>query len=346
MNRHYFDGWEKARLPVVPVYDKRVNMFADCGVEMAFVAGNSLPLGSFKFLAAKSLLDFALDSGVFQKGDVPVEATSGRTGNAITALAFGEPYCASGVLLVMKTDVPVSKRAGPAVWGAQIIGPDYELTPIQTARKIGGGGWTGSRLEKNGKLINLDQYANLHVADLYRDWAAPKIIDDFGEFDVSVIPGGTGGTLIGLNEGFQNRFDHKITRVVALCAPKQEIPGMRDELIGMSEVAQPWQKARDYTIEVQRRAAFLCAPWITRVTQIPAGPSGGATYVAGCMFLQQLIDKGKLDSIRNQKTGLIKMLMVIHDDIGPYLADRFLSEFSLEEFRPATASLPQKIIFG
>ena len=196
-------------------------------------------------------------------------------------------------------------------------------------------------------MLNLDQYANPNIKLLYRDAVAPAILDTFGDFSMLVAPIGTGGTLIGLSEGFRSRLG--ITCVGAMCAPDQEIPGMRD-VKGMEEVKQPWQKALagdlDQRIEVERRAAFLCAPWINRLTGVPAGASGGAAYIAGCRAIQRCIEKGTLDSIRDKKTGKIKMLIVIHDDVGPYLADRFTTEFRMEDFHPSTATPPQQLIFG
>jgi cysteine synthase len=208
---------------------------------------------------------------------------------------------------------------------------------------MGGGGWRPEGWKKNGKFLNLGQYDNPAIKTGYRDWAVQKILQEVGEFQVLVCPVGTGGTVIGLSEGFRSRFP--VTVVGALCADGHEIPGMRDEK-GMEDVHQAWEAALDYRIKVNRSPAFLCAPWIDWLTGEPTGPSSGAAYVAACLFIQGLIDEDKLDHVRDEKTGEVKVLFVLHDEVTPYVADRFMTEFALENFHLSTAHSPRQLVFG
>ncbi len=335
---YYANDWMKTRIPVVPLEDERVNMFRDHGIELMAIAGCALPRGSFKTPAVAGLINAALACGAFQPGDIAVEASSGRTGIELVHMTRG---IASEVWLVMKLDVPTTKRGLPMVCGAHIITPEPNLTPIETARKIGGG-WDGERKEwkRNGKFFNFDQYGSPHVSDLYETWAVPKILDEVGEFDVLIVGVGTAGTLVGLSNGFRKRLGDSVTIVGVLCKDGHEIPGMRD-LKGMKGILHPWETACNYYVRVERDAAFLCAPWLDWTTNLPAGPTGGATYVAACRVARQLIQEGKLNP-----SGKTRILFVVHDDIAPYVADRFMTEFPMENFNPATATLPQQLIFG
>lgn len=343
MKASYYENWKDSPLPVIRVRDERLDLFASYGVEIHAVAGCALRGGSFKLPAMGSLLDAALQEGLLGKGTELWEGTSGRSGGCLARLARKPPYEVADVVCVMNLDTPHAKRGAIVVAGARVVTPHVGLTPAETARVMGGGGWRPDGWRKNGNILNLGQYDNPAIKNGYRDWATQKIIKQVGEFDLLVSPVGTGGTVIGLSEGFKSLFP--VIVVGALCADGHEIPGMRDEA-RMKEVTQPWREAVDHIIKVDRDTAFLCAPWLDWGTQIPAGPSGGATYVAFCRFIQNLIELRELDRIRNYKTGKIKALFVIHDDVMPYVADRFMTEFALDNFHESTAKSPKQLVFG
>lgn len=347
----FLDGWEKCSIPVLPLEDERVNMLVKYGIELDAIAGCALPLGSLKLPGVEGLLSAARAYGAYREGDDVIEATSGRTGSYLVRLA--KKYGLRKVILVMKRDVPRAKSDGPLIAGATIISPDLDaefrqISPIKTARNRGGGGWTEKGWQRNGKLFNLDQYAAPYLKDNYANWAVPKILDAAGEFEVLVVPVGTGGTVVGLSEGFKARFGESMFIVGVLCADDNEIPGMRDAK-GMADVKHPWRAACDYVEYVERRPAFLCAPWLDWSVDVPGGPSGGATYVAACRFGRRLAEDPKFAELQHRlrgKRGNIRIRFVVHDDIGPYVADRFTTDYHLDNFNPSTAHPPTTLIFG
>jgi cysteine synthase len=336
---YYMNSWQDTPLPVIPITDERVNFFAEYDVTMAAIGGSALPLGTFKFLAGLGLFQFAKLHGILQKGTKLVEASSGEMAYVFTQVgpAFGIPV--EDMTFIMKLDVPAAKRTALLVAGAKV---ETSSNPIETARQRGGGWIKDGWKVGPGNTLNLDQYACPWVKTLYRDWAVPSIVKTFGRFDHLVCPVGTGGTVVGLNEGFQKyAVDRAPVVVGAMCADGEEVPGMRD-LEGMKLISQPWEKAITHRAEVQRKPSFLCVPWLQRATDgLSVGPSGGATYVAACMFLQKLLDEGKEEQVRGKR-----ILFVVHDHVLPYLADRFTTEFSEKSLYPPTASLPKKLIFG
>lgn len=349
MSNWFVDEWKSFPVPVVPVTDPRVNMFISRGIHMDAVLGYAMPFGSLKLPAAESLIDAAFASGVLQPGDEIVEASSGRMGNALVHRARPRKI---SVTLVMKPDVPRAKWSWPCIAGARIVTPDLGLSPIATARKMGGGGWVSGGWRKNGKVVNLDQYAAPALATYYRDNVAPKIFERIAEFDVIVIPVGTGGTIVGLSRYIRNRVGDSVIVVGAMCIDshgrqrKNEIPGMR-ERADMVEIFQPWEEACDYILEVERDAAFLCAPWLDWSHNITAGPSGGAAYVAMCRFANRILSDPAIEArARKAGIGVVRMLFIVHDDVVPYAGDRFTTEYALENFHPSTAHTPAKLIFG
>ena len=317
-------------------------MFEGKDIEMGAVLGCALPGGSFKLPGIASLIDGAKQEGALVEGDVVVEASSGRALRTIINLLRGYT---SNTVGVMKQDVPTAKRGSVTFAGANVVTPDIGLTPVETARRIGGGGWVDNGWKKNGNILNLDQYGSPYLKLGYRDWGAAQIVEEFGDFDVLVVAIGTGGTLLGLAEGLENLLGHKVVVVGVLCADRQEIPGMRDRA-GMRDIKHPWEAGCDHVVTMNRQTAFLCAPWLDWGIGANSGPSGGAAYAAACQFAYRLIDENRLDEVRvrKDKTGPVKMLFVIHDSADLYVGDR-LSEFSLDNFHPSTARTPYQLIF-
>jgi cysteine synthase len=137
----------------------------------------------------------------------------------------------------------------------------------------------------------------------------------------------------------RKRLGDKLTVVGAMCAPNEEIPGVRS-LEKMKHIRQPWQDAVDERIEVTRRPSFLCAPSLSRAIQSNAGPSGGGTYVATCLYLEQILKTQGEEALQGRKVAF-----VIHDEASQYVGDR-LDEFPQEDFYPPTARTPRELIFG
>lgn len=240
---------------------------------------------------------------------------------------------------IIKDDVPGAKKGLVRFAGADRIDPGHKHNPIQFARDLGGGGWLGDHWGIGpNNTVNPDQYACPYTYTHYEGWASEKIVRYGGEFDDLIVPVGTGSTLIGLRRGI-----HALTRgkkpviVGALCADGVEIPGMRD-LKRMELVRHPWKEAADVQIEVTRKPAFLCAAWVSWDIDSNVAPSGGAAYVATCLYLQGLLDAG--ENLKGRR-----VLFVIHDEASQYVGDR-LDEFPAKEFYMPTATVPRELIFG
>jgi cysteine synthase len=337
---YYYDNWKKASLPVIPITDNRVNPFSRFGLKMVAIAGNTLPLGSVKVLAAVSMWEGLKDAGMVSRK--MVESSSGEFGKEFVFLAEEFGASIGDITIVMKGDVPPTKSMWPAAYGAQTIKLTTAQTPIQYCREIGGGGWIEGRgWHPTNKTINPDQYAWPGIKGYYRDWAVPKMLESTGGIDWLVSPVGTGGTLIGFEEGLREHSDRDTEVIAAVCAPGHEIPGMRTAASSSPpEVLQPWRAAVKEIVPVERKPAFLCAPWVSRAIRIPTGPSGGGTYVAACRFIQQLIDKGEGERLHDRTLAFI-----VHDNVAAYVGDRY-PEFDPDDLYINKAPWPKQLIFG
>ncbi len=343
---YYLRAWNKKwPLPVVPVVHEQINPFLNDGIEMFIVLGYHLPYDTLKFLAVLGMLQDAKETGILTKGDSIVEATSGATGLVLTELALAKPFEAQHVTLIMKEDAPLGKSKPPFLAGAEVLPPHQGLSPIATARNLGGGGWqpNGNWKKSDNGYLNLDQYANPANKNLYRDWCAPRILEQISDFNVLVSPIGTGGTVIGLNEGFRPRLTN-FTSVGVMCAPGHEIPGMRD-IAGMKEITQPWQNTIDKRIEVDTKPAYLSAEWLNWTMGVTSGVSGGATLSGALLFIKEQKDAGTLDLLRSKNDGKIRVLILIHDGWRPYIIDRFPAFLPLEFQKPSSAPMPWQLLW-
>ena len=332
------------KLPVVKVSDE-LNPFAGDRVQMHAVLGYSLPYDSMKFLAVLGLAMDAKERGLLTSETVNYEATSGATGRNIAEILPSRPFGVKGVTLIMNDDVPLGKKFPALLAGATVIPPFPGLSGIATARKLGGGGWKpdGWKAADDGALT-FDQYANPANARFYRDWAAVEIgrqVNAGGKV-VLVAPVGTGGTIVGLAQGLREWYGDAIV-VGAMCAPGQEIPGVRD-LGRMKEITLPWKEAlstptEDHRIEVDARVSYSSCLWFNWVQGLTPGISGGLDYVAALKFLKKNKEAGTLDALRD-KEDIVHVIIIFHDSWWAYLTDRFTAFLPREYQIPTTAPKP------
>lgn len=322
-------------LPVTRVCDS-LNPFVADGVILYAVLGYHLPYDTMKFLTVLGLLEDAHERGMLRGVGTLVEATSGATGYVLTQLARSHPFNVRRVVLIMKEDVPLGKRYPPHLAGAEIRPPEEGLSPIGTARRLSG------TSDDHGLCLNLDQYGNMAGANYYREWAAEKILATTGEISVIFPAIGTGGSVIGLRAALARQTANPAV-VGVMCAPQEEIPGVRD-LDGMKEITLPWRDGLTDTVEVHTRTAYLSALWFQWEMGLTPGASGGLSYAGALQYLYKLRAAGGLDRLRRKKDGKIVAVVVFHDNARPYVTDRFTVFLSADMQRPQTAPRPWTLL--
>ena len=178
--------------------------------------GNN-PAGSVKDRAAISMLTRAEERGDIKPGDTLIEATSGNTGIALAMAAAIRGY---KMLLLMPENLSVERRQSMAAYGAQIM-----LTPktggMEYARDM------AEQLQKDGKGIILDQFANQDNARAHYESTGPEIWRDTdGRVTHFVSAMGTTGTIMGVSRYLKEQ-NEAIRIIGAQPEEGSSIPGIR-----------------------------------------------------------------------------------------------------------------------
>lgn len=178
--------------------------------------GNN-PAGSVKDRAAMSMLKRAEERGDIKPGDTLIEATSGNTGIALAMAAALRGY---KMLLLMPENLSVERRQSMAAYGAQIM-----LTPktggMEYARDM------AEQLQKDGKGIILDQFANGDNARAHYEGTGPEIWRDTeGRVTHFVSAMGTTGTIMGVSRYLKEQ-NPNVQIIGAEPEEGSSIPGIR-----------------------------------------------------------------------------------------------------------------------
>ncbi|WP_374590580.1 cysteine synthase CysM [Aquabacterium sp.] len=185
-------------------------------VILAKLEGNN-PAGSVKDRPAISMIRRAEERGEIKPGDTLIEATSGNTGIALAMAAAVRGY---RMLLIMPEDLSIERAQTMKAYGAELI-----LTPktggMEYARDL------AERMQREGKGLVLDQFANPDNPRIHYETTGPEIWDDTrGRVTHFVSAMGTTGTITGVSRYLkEKRADVRI--VGAQPCEGSRIPGIR-----------------------------------------------------------------------------------------------------------------------
>jgi cysteine synthase B len=178
--------------------------------------GNN-PAGSVKDRPALSMFMRAEARGDIKPGDTLIEATSGNTGIALAMVAAILGY---KMILVMPENQSIERRQSMAAYGAELI-----LVPskggMEYARDY------ATQLQKEGKGIILDQFANKDNPLAHIESTGPEIWDDTqGQITHFVSSMGTTGTITGVSIYLKEK-NPLIQIIGAQPEDGSQIPGIR-----------------------------------------------------------------------------------------------------------------------
>jgi cysteine synthase B len=178
--------------------------------------GNN-PAGSVKDRPALAMIKGAEKRGQIKPGDTLIEATSGNTGIALAMAAAMRGY---KMILLMPENLSLERRQSMAAYGAEII-----LTPktggMEYARDL------ASQMEKDGKGIILDQFANPDNPLSHYETTGPEIWRDTdGRITHFVSAMGTTGTIMGVSRYLKEQ-NPGIQIIGAQPDEGSQIPGIR-----------------------------------------------------------------------------------------------------------------------
>jgi len=151
--------------------------------------GNN-PAGSVKDRPALSMIKRAEARGDIKPGDTLIEATSGNTGIALAMAAAIRGY---RMILVMPEHMSLERRAVMKAFGAEMV-LTSEAGSMEEAIDV------SREMEKDGKGIILDQFANMDNPQAHYEGTGPEIWRDTnGKVTHFVSAMGTTGTIMGVS---------------------------------------------------------------------------------------------------------------------------------------------------
>lgn len=270
------------------------------------------PSGSTKDRIASFILTKALRSGQLAPDALVIEASSGSTS---IALALACAQLGLRFLAIMPRGVSDERSMMIRAYGGEVLLTERELGirgAIARAEK--------EAAERGGFLPR--QFENPDNAAAHRHQTAPEIVAQLPEADVdAVVSGiGTGGTLVGLFQGFRD-YGCQVKPFAArpisggagcdieCCSFSSRIPGVID---GLSKLYDKSGLPGLVELDVDDRAAMDMTRRLIRLG-FPVGPSSGLNY------------QGALQAARHLPPGA-RIVTVFPDRMERY--------FSTELFAP------------
>ena len=278
--------------------------------------------GSIKDRVAYYILKKASDAGELKHGDTIVEATSGNTGIAFSALGryLGHKVC------IYMPDWMSSERINlMKAYGAEVVLVSREQ-----------GGFLGSiamceELAKTGNVFLPRQFENEDNTDAHILYTSREIINQLNALNVvpsGVVAGvGTGGTIMGLARGLKREFpDISAYPLEPLNSPtlstgykvgKHRIQGISDEFIPdilkLDEL--------DSVVSVDDEDAIVMARMLSEQFGIGVGISSGANLI-GCI-------------IKQAELGCDNFVTTFADDNKKYLSTDYSAPYDINNTKIA-----------
>ncbi len=303
---------EDFRIPVLelprefippPVRDRKIRIYA--------LAGYHTPTGNIKYIPASYMLRRASETGLCQRGQTVVEATSGNFGDS---LAFCARRYGVRVAAIVSDKLPEGKLLALRRQGTQILkegevtkllnltqpAPTTELARLY-AERVG-----GVHLNQYGNPWNPESYATLIAPEFWRQTG--------GHASIFVSAVGTTGTIMGLG-GYFKKQNPSLKAIATMPYLEQNIDGTRDSR-RLKEVSFPWQELADHKRRIDARVAQAVSIELHRAG-IHAGPSSGAALATLSHYLLELAETDSLDSLCDRE-GSIVAITTFADTLFPY----------------------------
>ena len=157
------------------------------------------PGGSIKDRPVKYILDVYERDGYLKKGDTIIEATSGNTGISLAMMCAERGY---KCVIVMPSDMSVERKKMMDFFGAELVEVDAGDFDGAIVKKTKMAEWNG--------YVELNQFNNPLNVECHQKTTCKEILYDtmIADYDSQIsafIAGtGTGGTLMGVQQGFKS----------------------------------------------------------------------------------------------------------------------------------------------
>ena len=248
---------------------------------LAKLEGNN-PAGSVKDRAAVSMISGAEKRGEIKPGDTLIEATSGNTGIALAMAAKMKGY---NMRLIMPENLSVERRQVMRAFGAELI-------LVSQSQGMEGARDLAKKLEKEGKGLVLDQFANDDNWIAHYTGTGPEIWRDSNNMVTHFISAmGTTGTITGVSRYLKEQ-NQSINIIGVQPTDGSQIPGIRK----WEPQYIPAIRSKaiiDQIEEVDQKEAESMARKLAKVEGIFCGPSAAGAF-AVALRLSRKLENAKL----------------------------------------------------
>ena len=161
------------------------------------------PGGSIKDRPVKYILDTYEKKKLIKKGDTIIEATSGNTGISLSMMCAERGY---KCIIVMPSDMSIERKRMLKFFGAELV--EVEEGNFDKAIE-----YKNSLVKEQG-YFSLNQFKNPLNIECHRNTTFEEIISEVPDMIAFVAGTGTGGTLMGIQKGVEEkRMDTEIIAV-------------------------------------------------------------------------------------------------------------------------------------
>ena len=255
--------------------------FTKGNIILAKLEGNN-PAGSVKDRAAVSMISGAEKRGEIKPGDTLIEATSGNTGIALAMAARMKGY---NMRLIMPENLSVERRQVMRAFGAELI-------LVSQSQGMEGARDLAKKLEKEGKGLVLDQFANDDNWIAHYTGTGPEIWRDSNNMVTHFISAmGTTGTITGVSRYLKEQ-NQSINIIGVQPTDGSQIPGIRK----WEPQYIPAIRSKaiiDQIEEVDQKEAESMARKLAKVEGIFCGPSAAGAF-AVALRLSRKLENAKL----------------------------------------------------
>ena len=242
------------------------------------------PGGSIKDRPVKYILDKAEEDGLLKEGDTIIEATSGNTGISLAMMCAERGY---KCVIVMPCDMSEERKTLLKMFGAELVEVDEG--------DFDGAIETKEMIAKEQLYFELNQFTSplnieCHYKTTFKELVSHSL--KIGKSISSFIAGtGTGGTLMGVQKGFQE-YDTRVKIVAVEPAESPVMSGGEKGLHGIQGIGDGSKFLVDLdkvdevitisTEEAKERSRRLC-----KEMGLFVGISAGANVLASERWIEQ-----------------------------------------------------------
>jgi len=242
------------------------------------------PTGSIKDRIISYIVRKAIDSGELSPGMTLVEATSGNTGIALSAMGSHLGY---KVQIIMPSNMSKERKQLMRFLGAEIIEVDpYDFSGVIELRNqmVADGCWSPNQFENQ---LNIDCHYETTAQEIHTDLQAMN--QTWGAF---VSGAGTGGTIMGIQKYISEK---KLRTQLVFMKPFEKKHGLQGIGDGSDYLLN--QKLMTHTVKIKTQDAIDKSKKVSRELGIPIGISAAANVLAAEWYNSNHLTYGKTITI-------------------------------------------------